>query len=65
MQRYNAPREPHLDRALVPLTVALPLMLAQIEAELAIAGPAETRRLLRRAELIRELLTPEKSPTPP
>jgi hypothetical protein len=34
-------------------------MLAQIEAELASAGPAQARRLQQRAELIRELLTPK------
>jgi hypothetical protein len=56
---------PYLDRPLLPLAVALPRMLEQIESEIAAAGPAETRRLLRqRAELIRELLTPAKSPIP-
>jgi hypothetical protein len=44
---------PYLDRPLLPLTVALPRMLAQIEAELATAGPAKTLRLSQRAELIR------------
>ena len=39
--------------------------LQEIEAELAIAGPAETRRLRQRAELIRGLLIPRRSPTPP
>jgi hypothetical protein len=48
----------YLDRPLLPLAVALPRMLAQIEAELAGAGPAETRRLRQRADLIRGLLTP-------
>jgi hypothetical protein len=48
------------------LAVALPRMLEQIEADFATAGPAETRRLSQRAELIRELLTPRRrSPTPP
>jgi hypothetical protein len=48
-----------------PITVALPRMLAQIETELATAGPVETRRLRERAELIRELLTPwGRSPIP-
>ena len=55
---------PYLDRSLLPLTVVLPQMLAQIEAELATAGSAETRRLSQRAELIRELLAPRRSPTP-
>jgi hypothetical protein len=39
-------------------------MLAQIETDLAAAGPAETRRLSQRAELIRELLAPLRSPPP-
>ena len=52
---------PYLDRPLLPLAVALPRMLDQIEAELATAGPAKTRRLRRRAELIRELLAPNPS----
>jgi hypothetical protein len=55
---------PHLDRPLLPLAVALPRMLAQIEADLTTAGPAETQRLRQRAELIRQLLAPRRSPTP-
>jgi hypothetical protein len=55
---------PYLDRPLLPLAVALPRMLAQIKAELATAGPAKTRRLRQRAELIRGLLAPSGSPTP-
>jgi hypothetical protein len=47
---------PYLDRPLLPLAIALPRMLQEIEAELATAGPAETRRLQRRAALIRGLL---------
>ena len=54
---------PYLDRPLFPLAVALPRMLEKIEAGLAAAGPAETRRLRQRAELIRGLLTP-RSPSP-
>jgi hypothetical protein len=49
---------PCLDRPLLPLAVALPRMLEKIEADLATAGPAETRRFHQQAELIRELLTP-------
>jgi len=49
---------PYLDRPLLPLAVALRRMLERIEADLATAGPAENRRLRQRAELIRELLTP-------
>ena len=54
---------PYLDRPLLPLAVALPRMLAEIETALATAGPVETRRLRQRADLIRELLTPR--PTEP
>jgi hypothetical protein len=53
---------PYLDRPLLPLAVALPRMLEKIEAELATAGPAETRRLRQRAQLILDLLTPEGQP---
>jgi hypothetical protein len=35
-------------------------MLEKIEADLTTAGPAKTRRLLQRAELIRELLAPSE-----
>ena len=55
---------PYLDRPLLPLAVALPRMLEEIEADLATADPAETRRLSQRAELIRELLAPRRSPPP-
>jgi hypothetical protein len=51
---------PYLDRPLVPLAVVLPRMLEQIEAELTgrKLALAEERRIRRRAELIRGLLTP-------
>jgi hypothetical protein len=49
---------PYLDRPLLPLAVALPRMLREIEAELATAELAETRRLRQQAELIRGLLSP-------
>jgi len=48
----------YLDRPLLPLAVALPRMLQEIEAALPIAGPAETRRLHKRAELIRDMAGP-------
>src|SRR5205809_3686848 len=52
-----------LDRPIHPLAVALPQMLAKIEAELVTAsGPAEEQWLRQRAELIRGLLA---SPPPP
>jgi hypothetical protein len=51
---------PYLERPLVPLGVALPRMLEQIEAGLADEKlePAEERRLRWRAELIRWILVP-------
>ena len=51
---------PYLDRPLVPLAVALPRLLENIEAELASEKlkAAEEERLRYRAELIRGLLTP-------
>ncbi len=56
---------PYLNRPVLPLVVALPRMLAQVEAELATAaGPAEEQWLRQRAELIRRLLAPRRSPTP-
>jgi len=55
---------PYLNRPLVPLAVALPRLLAQIETELSTAAgpPAEEQWLRQRAELIRRLLAPRQSP---
>jgi hypothetical protein len=54
---------PYLDRPVHPLAVALPRMLAKIEAELSTtAEPAEERWLRQRADLIRWLLAPRQSP---
>jgi len=47
---------PYLDRPLLPVTVALPRMLARIETELPTARPEEKRRLEIRALLIHDLL---------
>ena len=56
---------PYLDRPLRLLSVALPPLLAKIEAELSTAAePAEEQWLRQRAELIRGLLAPRRSPTP-
>jgi hypothetical protein len=51
---------PYLNRPLLPLAVALPRMLEQIERNLAdeYLEPAEEQRLRRRADLIRGLLAP-------
>jgi len=54
---------PYLDRPFVPLAVALRSMLAATEARLATAAPAEKARLLERATVLREWLTPK--PTMP
>jgi hypothetical protein len=59
---------PYLDQPFVPLAVALPRMLEEIETELAdrMVSPADKSWLRRRAALVRELLTPpRRSPTPP
>jgi len=54
---------PYLDRPILSLAVALPQMLAQIEAELPTAAePAEGQWLKQRTELIRRLLAPRQSP---
>jgi hypothetical protein len=49
---------PYLDRPFIPLAVALPRMLEEIETELATAGAAGKWRLRQRAELVRGLLAP-------
>jgi hypothetical protein len=50
---------PYLDRPLVPLAVALRSMLAETEANIATAAPAERSRLQQRAEVLRDWLTPK------
>jgi hypothetical protein len=52
---------PYLDRPLVALTIALPRLLAKIEAELADEklAAAEEDRFRKRAELIRGLRVPQ------
>jgi hypothetical protein len=52
---------PYLDRPLVPLAVALRSMLAETEAKIAAAEPAEKDGLQRRAEMLREWLTPKST----
>jgi hypothetical protein len=54
---------PYLDQPFVPLAVALRSMLADTEAKIAIAAPAEKARLQERAEVLREWIT-LKSTTP-
>jgi hypothetical protein len=48
---------PYLDKPFVPLALALRSMLAETEAKLAIAAPAEKARLQERAEVLRDWLT--------
>ena len=50
---------PYLDRPFVPLAVALRSMLAETEARMATAGPAEMPRLQERAEVLREWIKPK------
>ena len=52
---------PYLDRPLVPLSVALRTMLADTEAKLATAAPAEKARLQERAEVLREWIKPKSA----
>src|ERR1700756_595915 len=54
----------YLDQPLVPLAMALPLMLAEVEAELAVALPAQEQYLRQRAELLHWLMIREGIPYP-
>ena len=50
----------YLDQPLVPLAIALPQILAEVEAELAAARPPAAEAYLRqRAELLRRLMITE------
>ena len=58
---------PYLDQLLVPLAVALPRMLAKIEAKIPKSAPAEKLRLQNQAAVFREWLSADTSgraPTP-
>jgi hypothetical protein len=52
---------PYLDKPLVPLAVALRSMLAETEAKLATAAPAERDGLRRRAQVLQVWLTPRST----
>jgi hypothetical protein len=52
---------PYLDKPLLPLAVALPRMLAETEAKIAAAPPAEQVRLQQRAKVLREWLALKSS----
>jgi hypothetical protein len=55
---------PYLDRPLVPLAIALRSMLAETEAKIATAEPAEKAGLQQRAGVLRDWLTPKTTPLP-
>jgi hypothetical protein len=50
---------PYLDQPFVPLAVALRSMLAETEAKIPTAAPAEKSRLQQRSEVLREWITPK------
>jgi hypothetical protein len=50
---------PYLDKPLVPVAVALRSMLADTEAKIGAAAPAEKERLRQRVQVLREWLTPK------
>ena len=52
---------PYLDKPFVPLAVALRSMLADTEAKIGTAAPAERDRLHQRAAVLREWLTPKST----
>ena len=52
---------PYLDEPLLPLAVALRSMLAETEARIATAAPAEKSRLHERATVLRDWLTPKST----
>lgn len=50
---------PYLSQPLLPLTIVLPRMLADIEMQLIKAPPGDKAQLRRRADLLRKLLFTE------
>jgi hypothetical protein len=52
---------PYLDKPFIPLAVALRSMLAETEAKLATAAPAEKAELQQRAEVLREWIKPKST----
>jgi hypothetical protein len=52
---------PYLDKPFVPLAVALRSMLAETEAKILTAAPAEIARLQERAAVLRDWLTPKST----
>ena len=52
---------PYLDKPFVPSAIALRSMLAETEAKIATAAPAEKSRLQERAEVRRDWITPKSA----
>jgi hypothetical protein len=52
---------PYLDKPFVPLAVALRSMMAETEAKILTAAPAQKARLHERAAVLREWLTPKST----
>jgi hypothetical protein len=52
---------PYLNKPFVPLAVALRSMLAETEAKIATAAPAEKAWLREMAEVLRDWLTPKSA----
>ena len=52
---------PYLDQPTIPLAVALRSMLAETEAKIATAAPAEKAWLQQRAGVLRDWLTPKST----
>jgi hypothetical protein len=50
---------PYLDQPFIPLAVALRSMLAETEAKIAAAAPAQREPLQERAEVLRDWLQPK------
>jgi hypothetical protein len=53
---------PYLDQPTIPLAVALRSLVAETEAKLASAEPAEKEGLRQRVRMLREWITPKSTP---
>ena len=60
-QEPEIKNSPYLDKLFIPLAVALRSMLAETEAKLATAAPAEKARLQEKAEVLREWIKPKSA----
>ena len=59
LDRLAPENSPYLDQPFVAMAVALRSMLAETEAKIATAAPAEKAQLQERAEVLREWLRPK------